>query len=504
MKEKAFEGFIDYLKENKLYDLFFSNLTWSYKQSNISSKAIFDPVEPEDYVTSLNIQYRDKIIAIYYYSKLFNDIEYLTKQKFTPELLKEIIKDRPDLLDRLYNVGLKLVEEDKKARDTIVNSANPNISYETIIKILKEVKEYNGVALENLSKNPKCQSKELEAVIEKTSKIYENSLRQLSIIYNVIMHPNCPKDKIGDYFLKYVEGIPFRRAKDYIDKLLDIIDKMYEVVNEPNCPLETLRILSRLGGPGNGSVVFFGDTRPYGAERFENIERKIGRIARRRYNENIKNKKTKFKKSAYPEKQLDISKKISQDHYQRTLDISKNISQDHYQRTLDISKNISQDHYQRTVDLEEERMRRDQELQVAKFKNANKKIVREYSRRIKVDEKELIVEVYGHKEFNPKYLSMLKSIDLSEISSKDLKVSGIDLRGTNIVIDPQLIFMRDLSNSACNAENLVTYPIFQGVNLCGSDLSNVKDLIGVSSAFVDENTKLPDTYAIMVGTYKER
>ena len=489
MKEKAFEGFIDYLKENKLYDLFFSNLTWSYKQSNISSKAIFDPVEPEDYVTSLNIQYRDKIIAIYYYSKLFNDIEYLTKQKFTPELLKEIIKDRPDLLDRLYNVGLKLVEEDKKARDTIVNSANPNISYETIIKILKEVKEYNGVALENLSKNPKCQSKELEAVIEKTSKIYENSLRQLSIIYNVIMHPNCPKDKIGDYFLKYVEGIPFRRAKDYIDKLLDIIDKMYEVVNEPNCPLETLRILSRLGGPGNGSVVFFGDTRPYGAERFENIERKIGRIARRRYNENIKNKKTKFKKSAYPEKQLDISKKISQDQYQRTLDISKNISQDHYQRT---------------VDLEEERMRRDQELQVAKFKNANKKIVREYSRRIKVDEKELIVEVYGHKEFNPKYLSMLKSIDLSEISSKDLKVSGIDLRGTNIVIDPQLIFMRDLSNSACNAENLVTYPIFQGVNLCGSDLSNVKDLIGVSSAFVDENTKLPDTYAIMVGTYKER
>ena len=49
--------------------------------------------------------------------------------------------------------------------------------------------------------------------------------------------------------------------------------------------------------------------------------------------------------------------------------------------------------------------------------------------------------------------------------------------------------MKDLSNSLFDDENI--FGSFDGVNLCGADISKETFLIDIDKAIIDENTKLP-------------
>ncbi len=101
----------------------------------------------------------------------------------------------------------------------------------------------------------------------------------------------------------------------------------------------------------------------------------------------------------------------------------------------------------------------------------------------------LLVEVNDHYEINSEFIGVLKYINFKFISTENLKVSNIDFRDTNIEINPQLVYMKDLSNSLFDDENI--FGSFDGVNLCGADISKETFLIDIDKAIIDENTKLP-------------
>ena len=99
------------------------------------------------------------------------------------------------------------------------------------------------------------------------------------------------------------------------------------------------------------------------------------------------------------------------------------------------------------------------------------------SERIKVDD--LLIDYGEYKEINPDYLKkgILKIIDLSDQTFKDVKMNGIDFSGTNVSLFPQLVLNRDLSY--CNLEGIHITPFmdFTGVNICGTKFSDDENII---------------------------
>ena len=89
--------------------------------------------------------------------------------------------------------------------------------------------------------------------------------------------------------------------------------------------------------------------------------------------------------------------------------------------------------------------------------------------RIKIND--LYVEVDDHLEIKKEYIKLLKFIDLSGETFKNVKISGIDFRDTNINLNPQLVYKKDLSN--CNFNGLYLSPFidFTGVNIMSTRFS---------------------------------
>ena len=116
--------------------------------------------------------------------------------------------------------------------------------------------------------------------------------------------------------------------------------------------------------------------------------------------------------------------------------------------------------------------------------------------RARIPENELLMIENDHYIIKPEYLPFIDYIDFSLITTKHLKVSGgIDWSNTNIVIDPQLVYMKDLSNSRFSDANII-FKDFSNCNLRGTDLGDEKDSYGYERAFVDETTILPSTNKI--------
>ena len=105
-----------------------------------------------------------------------------------------------------------------------------------------------------------------------------------------------------------------------------------------------------------------------------------------------------------------------------------------------------------------------------------------------------------HKEIDSDYIGILMLIDLMLVNFTNVKVAGIDFRGTNIEIggynlDPQKVYNKDLSN--CNFEGIFIKPFadFRGVDIRGSRFSidnnpMTLDFFNVTfkDAIWDENT----------------
>ena len=110
--------------------------------------------------------------------------------------------------------------------------------------------------------------------------------------------------------------------------------------------------------------------------------------------------------------------------------------------------------------------------------------------RIAIPDTELFVNVDDHHEINPKYLPYLCFVDFSFANTKGLKVSGIDWSETNIHLNPQEVFDKDLSNAKFG-DNAFVFTSLKGCNLSGSDISKESESYGFDQAITDEHTKLP-------------
>jgi hypothetical protein len=113
--------------------------------------------------------------------------------------------------------------------------------------------------------------------------------------------------------------------------------------------------------------------------------------------------------------------------------------------------------------------------------------------RVKVSD--LYEEVDDHLEIKKEYIPFLKFIDLSGETFKNVNLSGIDFRDTNINLYPQIIYQKDLSN--CNFEGLNLGPFinFSGVIINGAHFSYDDDKYTIDvfnttfdDAIYDENT----------------
>lgn len=98
---------------------------------------------------------------------------------------------------------------------------------------------------------------------------------------------------------------------------------------------------------------------------------------------------------------------------------------------------------------------------------------RDSNDKVKVPEELLLITVNDHIEINPIFLTpgILKFVDLSTISFKGVKITGIDLSYTNAMINPQEIYMKDMSNGKyCGLNfNLVS---FKDVNIANADFTD--------------------------------
>ena len=94
---------------------------------------------------------------------------------------------------------------------------------------------------------------------------------------------------------------------------------------------------------------------------------------------------------------------------------------------------------------------------------------------VDVGEDVLFEIVDDHFEIRQEFIPVLKYLNLEHINCRNLKVSGIDFTGTNIRINPQMVYMKDLSNSIFENDNIVGD--LTDCNTTGSNIPFVEELI---------------------------
>ena len=137
--------------------------------------------------------------------------------------------------------------------------------------------------------------------------------------------------------------------------------------------------------------------------------------------------------------------------------------------------------------------------QIEKSFNQLKEIEKKKGTKARINlSKDLLFEKIGdHEEIKPIFIisGWLSHINLSTFSFKNVKVSGIDFRDCNIVLKPQEVYNKDLSN--CNFEGLHIEPFmdFTGVDIRGARFSSDKNSMTIDygsltfrDAIYDENT----------------
>ena len=90
---------------------------------------------------------------------------------------------------------------------------------------------------------------------------------------------------------------------------------------------------------------------------------------------------------------------------------------------------------------------------------------------IPIGKEELLVTIDDHYEINRNFIEYLRFLNLSMIDFSNVKVSGLDFRGSAARINPQTVYKRDLSNGVFDVSNIKFYDDFTGVNLEGADFS---------------------------------
>lgn len=339
---------------------------------------------------------------------------------------------------------------------------NPKSSEKELLKLCEDTDSVVRLAV---AKNSNASSLVLERLYDIEKRFGNNRYT----LYEIIMNPQCPKDNIIDYYNEYISWFWhfYIYDNDYVAKPLN---KILNIVLSDDCPLTTLQKASTLD-PG---YAYHRADDGFDGGKFTKLEKKIAKIAKKKLK--LVNKQHSIAVNGVKKMSEDeqITQKRNELEARRKERLAREKKMKELQSALiDIlkkSKEISDQLYEQDID---------DRYQVKTVP------------RVRIPEERLLVRVNDHMEINPIYLEFIDVIDFSLISTVNLKVSGgLDFSRSNISIDPQTVYNKDLSYSIFNDDN-IRFKNLSGCNLSGTDISHERDSIGIEYAIVDENTLLP-------------
>ena len=108
---------------------------------------------------------------------------------------------------------------------------------------------------------------------------------------------------------------------------------------------------------------------------------------------------------------------------------------------------------------------------------------------IPIKENVLFEEVDDHYKIRESFLPILKFLDLSSISFKNVDLRYVDLSDSNGVVNPRTIYNMDASHSKFSDRNIPDFTDYSGVNLSGTRLEeDSTTMINLDEAIIDDDT----------------
>ena len=277
----------------------------------------------------------------------------------------------------------------------------------------------------------------------------------------IMVNPNLsPKDTVT-YFVEYRNKCGFI-APSEVKCYAELFDKMSNFINDPNTPNNVLIAIARIFDTFSCERYnkYFEDDESYLRKLFHGVQRKAKLMLLKR----------KVKGIDVPDEEKTLDEKQEELKHKQLIEQQKEKDLKEAQQViLECLKKIKD-----TVDYLKEH---DIDYDISSF-------------RTRIPIEELYIQVDDHIEINPIYLEYINFINFNYVPSSNLKVSHIDWSGTNISIDPQTVYKKDLSYATFNDDNIVLKS-FAGCIMIGTDVSQETDSIGIEDAITDETTKLP-------------
>ena len=334
---------------------------------------------------------------------------------------------------------------DKDLKDKIANAKNPYCPL-TLLSSLAIDEDFE--VRRAVVNNPNCPT----SILKKAYEYEDQRCISSAILSEIILHPNLSVKNTINLFRRYIDKTSLHYGDTiFIGKL---ITKLNNALYDKTITNESLEEIASLRGI---KLFFIGSNGKY-----DYLSSNLSKLAKKA---KLILFKRKLKGIYIPE--------------DPTLD-EKNAELEH-QKLLEGQKKKDITNAQKSIG---ENLKRIKELisflQVNDIPNNLK---------ISIPEDELIISVDDHLEINPFYIDYIDFINFNYIPTTNLKVSHIDWRGTNITIDPQTVYKKDLSYAKFN-DNNITFKSFSGCNLTGTDISEELDSIGIEDAITDENTKV--------------
>jgi uncharacterized protein YjbI with pentapeptide repeats len=171
-----------------------------------------------------------------------------------------------------------------------------------------------------------------------------------------------------------------------------------------------------------------------------------------------------------------------------------------------------QEEQKRIEEIKAEQIKQEQELknmrdssierlhqEIERLNDCEKRIKNVRAKRFEIAN--ILIDCGDHKEINPLcFVLELRRVDLSKLPLKNVKISGLDFSGTNILFnrnDPQEVYNKDLRDCDFTGINFLPGTIFDGVHIEGAKftIDNVDRTMDINiesfkNAYYDENTTL--------------
>lgn len=489
--------------------------------SNIKNK--LDKLNKESLMNYLSLDYCPSDVLKEYYDKNDSDIKIcLSMNKNTPQ----------DILKELYNdkiTKFNVVENENCPREILnllISTNDKNIYYHMMNnkkcpkKLFRMVKDIN-LANEICPKDVllKYSSNANNLTMKEVSDIASNSSMTNELLDMVY------RSKLG-YTARYSFAKNINCSEDILGKIYEKnngFDLKLDILKNPNCPQTIIRKELKSNNIDIYRAIACNINIPQGVlDKLTMIEDEelLCNIASNKKNKNIdmlsSNMSPKVRKSVLENESadLDIIKSMLSD---TDDDISTCAMFKYYNYIKNSTESNEEDSLENERREERKEENNNYDIELERINSLNDKLKEEQNKETMIQIKELqqiithiknpdenytirrlhhtipINEDFlfdlnpdGSKSIKKEFIDLLKYFDLSNISCNNMVATDIDFRFTNLDIDPQKVFKKDLSYSRFGDNNIHKFRSFDGVNMTGCDISETRLSVGTSEK---ENSK---------------